>query len=232
MNKILVDIIYDLKTRKRESEVLLRLCRIIEKVPLKTKLILKSTIPEKSELMCARFGFEDSLLAGGYSDGHIRIFNMNTDNRICLIDTNPSKTEVTPVNCLRWRPAAEDMGSISSVILAANTNGNLFQYVAKTGKELYHGSEEGNFILSLDYAPNGKAFCTGGKDNVLRVYDEETKEISAKLTGTKWHTHGHNNRIFSVKFKPDDSNILASGGWDQNVLHAIYSGQHLGHQGK
>ena len=59
---------------------------------------------------------------------------MNTDNKICQIDTNPSKKEITPVNCLRWRPANEDMGSISSVILAANTNGNLFQYVAKTGK--------------------------------------------------------------------------------------------------
>ena len=139
---------------------------------MKTKLILKSTIPEKAELMCARFGFEDSLLAGGYSDGNIRIFNMNTDNKISQIDTNPSKTEVTPVNCLRWRPATEDMGSISSVILAANTNGNLFQYVAKTGKQLYHSAEEGNFILAMDYAPNGKSFCTGGKDNILRIYDE------------------------------------------------------------
>ena len=109
------------------------------------------------------------------------------------------------------------MGSISSIILAANTNGNLFQYVAKTGKELYHSAEEGNFILAMDYAPNGKTFCTGGKDNILRVYDEETKQIVNKLTGIKWHAHGHNNRIFSIKYKPDDANILVSGGWDQNV---------------
>ena len=55
--------------------------------------------------MAARFAFEDSLLAAGYSDGQVRIFNMNTDNKIAQIDSNLSKKDITPVNCLRWRPA-------------------------------------------------------------------------------------------------------------------------------
>lgn len=33
----------------------------------------------------------------------------------------------------------------------------------------------------------------------------------------KWHSQGHNNRIFCLKFSPDDPNILLSGGWDQNI---------------
>jgi WD40 repeat protein len=28
---------------------------------------------------------------------------------------------------------------------------------------------------------------------------------------------GHSNRVFAVKFKPENPAILASGGWDQNV---------------
>lgn len=90
--------------------------------------------------------------------------------------------------------------------------------MARTGKELWHGVEENNFILSMDYAHNGKTFATAGKDNYIRIYDEETKNVIAQLTGIKWHTHGHNNRIFSLKFMPDDPNIIVSGGWDQNVL--------------
>lgn len=121
------------------------------------------------------------------------------------------------MNCLRWRPANEDLGSISSVILLANTEGRILQYVAKTGKKIFECVEEGNFTLALDYAVDGKRFCTGGKDNLIRIYDEETKEVLQQLEGIKWHTHGHNNRIFSVKFSPDDPNILASAGWDQNV---------------
>ena len=41
--------------------------------------------------MVTRFGFEDSMLAGGYSDGQVRVFNMNTDNKICQINTNPTE---------------------------------------------------------------------------------------------------------------------------------------------
>lgn len=104
------------------------------------------------------------------------------------------------------------------MLLVANTNGSIFQYVSKTGKEIWRTTEEGNFVMAVDYAPNGKNFATAGKDNIIRIYDEETKAIAHQLTGIKWHTHGHNNRIFSVKFKPDDPNVLASGGWDQNVL--------------
>jgi WD40 repeat protein len=99
---------------------------------------MKSAITEKAELMVTRFAYEDSLLAGGYSDGQVRIFNLNTDNKISQIDTNPSKKEITPVNALRWRPTNEDLSSINSVLLVANTNGRIFQYIAKTGKELWH----------------------------------------------------------------------------------------------
>jgi COMPASS component SWD3 len=28
---------------------------------------------------------------------------------------------------------------------------------------------------------------------------------------------GHSNRVFSIKFNPDDENILLSGGWDNTV---------------
>lgn len=82
--------------------------------------------------------------------------------------------------------------------------------------------------MALDYAPNGKSFCTAGKDNIIRVYDEQTKTIAHQLSGIKWHTHGHNNRIFSLKYKPDDPNIIASGGWDQNVPSSYILDKYLG----
>lgn len=37
------------------------------------------------------------------------------------------------------------------------------------------------------------------------------------LTSKEWTTAGHNNRVFGVKFVDDDSNLVLSGGWDQNV---------------
>ena len=76
-----------------------------------------------------------------------------------------------PVNCLRWRPLSSDLGWVSSVLLIANTDGHLCQYMAKTGKKLYEAQEKDNYIMALDYSRRGKTFATGGKDNIVRVYD-------------------------------------------------------------
>ena len=32
--------------------------------------------------------------------------------------------------------------------------------------------------MALDYNPNGTAFATAGKDNLIRIYDEETKKVA------------------------------------------------------
>jgi len=130
---------------------------------------MKSIISDKSELMVTRFNHEDTLAACGYSDGFVRVFNLATDNKIWEINTSPK--EAGPVNALRWRPSNE-MNSLSpSVLLVGNTNGNLYQYSGKTGKEVFHTQEEGNYIMALDYSPDGYTFCTAGKDNLIRIYD-------------------------------------------------------------
>jgi hypothetical protein len=43
---------------------------------------MKAVLVENSELMVARFGFEDTMAACGYSDGFVRVFNLSTDNKI------------------------------------------------------------------------------------------------------------------------------------------------------
>jgi WD40 repeat protein len=60
---------------------------------------------------------------------------------------------------------------MSSVILVGSTNGHLYQYAAKTGKQIFHTVEEDNYILAMDYDPEGKHFVTAGKDNIIRIYD-------------------------------------------------------------
>ena len=31
--------------------------------------------------------------------------------------------------------------------------------------------------MAIDYNPNGTSFATAGKDNIIRVYDEESKKV-------------------------------------------------------
>jgi len=51
----------------------------------------------------------------------------------------------------------------------------------------------------------------------VRVYDEGTKSLLSELTGGFWQYPGHSNRIFALKFNPEDPNIIMSAGWDQVV---------------
>lgn len=171
--------------------------------------------------MVARFAHEDSLAAVGTGDGYVKIYNLIKNSKMTEINTNVKDKESnnnTPVNALRWRPASEKIESVGTVLLAANTNGHIFQLFAKTGKQIWHGVEADNQIFAIDYAHDGRHFATAGRDNIIRIYDEETKKTSHDLKGELRHKSGHSNRIFSVRFKPDNPSILVSGGWDQNVL--------------
>lgn len=86
--------------------------------------------------MVARFNHEDTMAACGYSDGCVRVFNLGTDNKIAEIQAGGK--EPGPINALRWRPINENNSNTAAVILVANTNGHLYQFAAKTGKEIYH----------------------------------------------------------------------------------------------
>jgi len=85
-----------------------------------------------------------------------------------------------------------------------------------------------NEIYTCAYDSDCSLFLTAGKDNAVRIYDEGTNTLIYTLVdGNKDTTGGHSNRIFSARFCQDNSNIVASGGWDQSVqiwdLRAGYS---------
>lgn len=70
----------------------------------------------------------------------------------------------------------------------------------------------------MDYNEEGTQFATAGRDFKIRVYDEETKEVSAVLQGDVYNNPGHSNRIFCTKFIAEYPHLLISGGWDDSVF--------------
>lgn len=53
----------------------------------------------------------------------------------------------------------------------------------------------------------------------IRIYDDTTKKLVCKLEKGFMAKHtGHSNRIFALKWKSDDENIVISGAWDSTVL--------------
>lgn len=73
-----------------------------------------------------------------------------------------------------------------------------------------------NHLFALDFNIDGTLLAVAGRDLHIRIYDETTKSLAVKMK-EKGELPGHSNRIFSVKFNPNDSNMLVSGGWDNTL---------------
>ena len=98
-----------------------------------------------------------------------------------------------------------------------NANGALQHWHTTSGKLLHTIYDELNQLLTVDYNPDGSMFATGGSDTVVRVYDEQTRQLKVALEGGGSGEPGHSNRVFCVKFDQEDPNFVISGGWDNNV---------------
>lgn len=117
---------------------------------------------------------------------------------------------VSHLDCgsLRWLTGANQ----------SDANGKAQHWHIASGRCLHTIDEVDNQIYAVDYKQDGSAFATAGKDKTVRIYDEATKScMVAMSSGTAKVTPGHSNRIFSVKFHPEDPNLVLSGGWDNTV---------------
>lgn len=78
--------------------------------------------------------------------------------------------------------------------------------------------EKDNQILAMDHSSVLNKVATGGKDCAIRLYDDSTKQVVRTYPKGDWYSPGHSNRIFCIKFKNDDNNVMLSGGWDGAVF--------------
>ena len=86
-------------------------------------------------------------------------------------------------------------------MIAANANGSLTHYHTTSGKQLNQILGDGiNNLLCCDYKPDGHSFVTGGKDGIIRLYDEQTRKLVKELKGGTNGQPGHTNRVFCSKF--------------------------------
>ncbi|TMW61767.1 hypothetical protein Poli38472_010830 [Pythium oligandrum] len=171
-----------------------------------------------SEVFCTKFSPDGKFLAAGCGDGAIRIFNVH-DGKLSYTLMQPTSSYGfgMPCTAIRFRPLTSS-SKTKNVLLAVNSNGSVEHWHITSGKCLHAISNDQNQLYALDYRADGAMFATAGKDQAVRVYDEATKaEVVCMRGGHGTLTAGHSNRVFSVKFFPDDDNVLVSGGWDNTL---------------
>jgi len=172
----------------------------------------------EDEIFCLKFDPTDKYIACGCGDGAVRVFNIHT-GKMAFMLANPKKYDdfLFPITCLRWRPTSSEMKT-KNILVACSADGVVYHWHVTSGKLLHTMEPEvKNQYFCLDYAPDGSKFALGGKDCKISIIDEHTKSFVDTLEGGMG-VPGHSNRIFSVKYHPEDPNLLISGGWDNTVL--------------
>lgn len=184
------------------------------------KMALRVTISDNSsEVFCLRFSPDSKYLAAGTGDGAIRVFNSQYGNTAYNLQGGSSAA--LPTTSIRFRPLNPAIKT-KNVLIAANAAGTVQHWHLTSGKNLHTIEDPNNQVYALDYSEDGSKFVTAGKDKTLRIYDEATKSVQVTMSqGIGYSvtaTPGHSNRVFSVKFVPNDDNLIISGGWDNTVL--------------
>jgi COMPASS component SWD3 len=129
-----------------------------------------------------------------------------------------------PITAVRFRPAMEGDQKAKHIVLVAGSGGVVQHWHLTSGRMLHSITEKDNQVYSVDYRQDSRYFATGGKDSLVRLYDETTKQLVHTMSGGNGiSTAGHANRIFTTKFHPFDDNILLSGGWDNTVQVRKYT---------
>lgn len=170
----------------------------------------KQANQEDGRIFSVRYSPDDSMLAASCADGTIRVSIQNGEEMYVLRE--PSSQNSIQI-C--WRPAAS---VFVRDILIASLNEGVHKWDVRNKKVLCHVPEDAG-VYAVEYSPCGKVFATAGEDHKIRIYDDQDSRFMCMLGGgVSRGKIGHSNRIYALKFWPNDSNVLMSGGWD-NCVH-------------
>ena len=134
-----------------------------------------------------------------------------------------------PFTCIRWRPTGSSQhggdpdthhgtSAHTGVLVTTQSSGVIHHWHVQSGKCTHTIKEDNdNNLYALDFTQDGRLFATAGSDTRVSIYDEMTKQKIHVMAEGPGHHVGHSNRVFTVKFHPQDQNLLVSGGWDRTI---------------
>ena len=129
-------------------------------------------------------------------------------NRIMHFDYRTGQKRNNSLEISSWSSIDDFSIAPSGSVLAVNQNSNKVFFKSSEGVEkLLEGHKRGALVVASD--PEGSYFATGGKNNIVKLWDATSGAFINDLTG-------HNQDISALAFDAEGS-ILASGSDDTYV---------------
>lgn len=143
-------------------------------------------------------------LASGGADQLVWIWDVTTWNAVMTL-----KGHEGTVLSLSWSPDSRFLASAGEDTVGAVDKTIFFWDIAAgTGKPLSGPKDK---TWSVSFSPDGKILASGGNDKIVYLWDTKTLEPVARLFD---HTHW----ISSLEFSQKGRALLATGGFDRDII--------------
>ena len=139
------------------------------------------------------FSPDGALLASGYSDGTVTLWDVATQERIATLQGY----------------AGREVSFSPDGTTLASGSGTIILWDVRTRQRITTLKEPPDFFRSLSFSPDGALLASGNSDGTVTLWDVATRERIATL-------QGYTSVVYSVSFSPDGT-LLASGSSDYTV---------------
>lgn len=183
----------------------------------------------RPDVRSVAFSPDGHILASGYTNGYIRLWDVSTGKLKQILRGNPYPLRIQSVTispdgntlaCLNTN--TQSSGGYGQILLWDLTNGKYQKTLKGHGKNIgkyvsYHPS-------SIAFSPDSKVIVSGSLDGTVRLWKNQTvakNSAIGKLQGVfsgsrKGTLKGHTDQVISVAVGPDGQTI-ASGSMDKTV---------------
>lgn len=157
------------------------------------------------EIYSVALGDEKDIIASGYSNGEIHIFNKYYNLKVI-------QNSLDTILSLKLNPKN------NQILLSVSSMGDVVHTHIDSAKKLSEFRIEKYIIKCMDFSSLNSKVAIGFAEGCINIYDDETQTLENVIKkGTSFAT-GHINQIHSVVFDKNNRTKLISGGRDKRLM--------------
>jgi WD40 repeat protein len=154
--------------------------------------MLKDAVPMAA---CVSFGHKLPLVAVGYMDGALRVWNYKTERRVA---------EFSEQHRRLWMVT---FSPDDALVAAGGLDGAVVFYDLQRRRPYRPPADSSSFVLGLAFSPDGRTLASAENDGAIRLWNVAIHRCALEL-------RGHAGAVSKVGFSPDGKLLASCGGGD------------------